>query len=90
VAGAAYVNEWQINADRIARRKGSWLFIKAGLLNSWTPLSNTASAGNWKIADSGRVANKDSNGLWVIQWPNAGGFVNVAPGSAANAGWDLT
>jgi hypothetical protein len=54
-----------------------------------TALSNTASAGNWKIAESGRVANKDSNGLWVIQWPNAGGFANVASGSYAQE-WDLT
>ena len=59
------------------------------VLDSWPPLSNTATNGNWKLADSGRVGNKDSNGLWVIQWPNAGGFVNVAPGSAAQD-WALT
>lgn len=89
VAGAAYVNEWQLTSNRVARREGSWLYIKAGLTDSWTALSNTASDTNWKIAESGRVANKDSNALWVIQWPSAGGFVNVAAASYAQQ-WDLT
>ena len=68
--------EIQISPSRIVVRNGSNLFANTTPNTAWELISNTASAGFWKLSGD-RVVNQDTNGLWVkdangawVRWGN--------------------
>ena len=65
------VQEFQVSPTHVVTRVGSNLYDWTSA-TSMALISNTASAGNWKLSGN-RIVNLDSNGLWVKD--GTGGWV---------------
>lgn len=57
----SWINE---SSDRVVARVGNLLYTTTASTVAWSLVSNTASAGNWKLSGN-RIGLLDGNGLWV-------------------------